>query len=72
MSTIIGLKELRENTEKIIERANSGETFVVVRRSKPVLELKGAPAGNELPTVENWTHDFVNRYRPAFEELAKQ
>jgi prevent-host-death family protein len=36
---IIGLKELRENTEKYIERVNRGESITVVRRSTPLFRL---------------------------------
>ncbi|MFT5036899.1 MAG: antitoxin (DNA-binding transcriptional repressor) of toxin-antitoxin stability system [Candidatus Azotimanducaceae bacterium] len=36
---IIGLKELRVNTEKYIIAASKGESFMVVRRSKPVFIL---------------------------------
>jgi prevent-host-death family protein len=36
---IIGLKELRENTEAYIKRVQRGESFTVVRRSSPVFRL---------------------------------
>lgn len=36
---IIGLKELRENTEKYIERVNRGESITVMRRSTPLFRL---------------------------------
>jgi len=41
MSTknIIGLKELRENTETYIKRVNRGESITVVRRSTPLFRL---------------------------------
>jgi len=37
--TIIGLKELRENTETYIKRASLGHTFMVMRRSRPVFKI---------------------------------
>lgn len=37
--SIIGLKDLRENTNSFIAKINRGESFVVVRRSKPVFKL---------------------------------
>ena len=41
MSTknIIGLKELRENTETYIKRVNRGESITVVRRSTPIFRI---------------------------------
>ncbi len=36
---IIGLKELRENTETYIKRVNRGESIIVVRRSTPLFRL---------------------------------
>src|SRR3989304_5550455 len=42
---IVGVKELRENLEKYINRVNKGESFTVVRRSKPVFKI--SPAGEE-------------------------
>ncbi|MEK7192534.1 MAG: type II toxin-antitoxin system prevent-host-death family antitoxin [Patescibacteria group bacterium] len=39
MSNIIGLKDLRENTEKYISAVGKGRSFTVVRRSRPVFRL---------------------------------
>ncbi|MHB8860653.1 MAG: type II toxin-antitoxin system Phd/YefM family antitoxin [Minisyncoccota bacterium] len=36
MTKIIGLKDLRENTEQYISHVRDGESFLVVRRSKPI------------------------------------
>jgi prevent-host-death family protein len=36
---IIGLKELRENTETYIKRVSRGESIIVVRRSTPLFRL---------------------------------
>ncbi|KKQ78232.1 MAG: hypothetical protein A3A96_00910 [Candidatus Zambryskibacteria bacterium RIFCSPLOWO2_01_FULL_39_39] len=36
---IIGLKELRLNIQKYINRLNKGESFTVVKRSKPVFKV---------------------------------
>lgn len=35
----VGLKELRENTEEYISRVEKGESFTVLRRSKPVFNI---------------------------------
>ena len=39
-SSIIGLKELRENTEYYIRAIDKGKSFTVVRRSKPIFRLE--------------------------------
>lgn len=38
-SSIIGLKELRENMDNYISQVKKGKSFVVVRKSKPVFKL---------------------------------
>lgn len=44
MSTaIIGLKELRTNTEKYIGAVKRGRSFTVVRRSAPVFHIAPVP-----------------------------
>lgn len=39
MNTIIGLKELRENTGHYIAAAQRGHSFTVVRRSRPIFRV---------------------------------
>ncbi|PIP86898.1 hypothetical protein COW81_03145 [Candidatus Campbellbacteria bacterium CG22_combo_CG10-13_8_21_14_all_36_13] len=36
---IVGLKELRENTEKYVEQIRKGKSFTVFRRSKPIFKI---------------------------------
>ena len=38
-TAIVGLKELRENTEAYIEQIEKGASFTVVRRSRPVFTI---------------------------------
>ncbi|MEK7565238.1 MAG: type II toxin-antitoxin system prevent-host-death family antitoxin [Patescibacteria group bacterium] len=38
-NSIIGLKELRENTEVYVTQVKKGKSFVVVRKSKPVFKI---------------------------------
>lgn len=37
--SIIGLRELRENTENYISQVERGRSFTVVRRSRPIFKL---------------------------------
>ena len=39
LKSIIGLKELRENTETYIKRVGRGESITVMRRSSPLFRL---------------------------------
>lgn len=36
---ILGLKELRENMQKYASRVERGESFVVVKKSKPLFKI---------------------------------
>ncbi|MDP1718877.1 MAG: type II toxin-antitoxin system prevent-host-death family antitoxin [bacterium] len=46
MDKIIGLRELRENTESYIKAVEKkGDSFIVVRRSKPIFKI--APLNEE-------------------------
>jgi prevent-host-death family protein len=38
-SEIIGLRELRDNTEEYIREVGNGKSFLVMRRSEPVFKL---------------------------------
>ncbi len=44
-ASVLGLRELRENTEKYIRRIQKGDSFIVFRRSRPVFKL--SPAGED-------------------------
>lgn len=48
METIIGLKDFRAEAGKIIDKVAQGQSFVVVRRSKPVFRI--SPVDEEA----NW------------------
>lgn len=39
METIIGLKELREHTQRYIEAAQRGKSFIVIRKTTPVFKI---------------------------------
>ena len=50
MINIIGLKDLRENTEQYISHVKAGKSFLVVRRSKPIFRVS---------PVDEWGDDGV-------------
>jgi antitoxin (DNA-binding transcriptional repressor) of toxin-antitoxin stability system len=45
MSTTIGLKDLRLNVERYAKAVEKGESFIVMRRSKPLFVIN--PIGGE-------------------------
>lgn len=63
MSKIIGLKDLRENTENYIAQVAKGKSFTVVRRSKPVFKLS--------PPVDEWGDGGVWKTLVDFTKIKK-
>lgn len=55
--TIIGLKELRQNATEIAERAQKGERFTVVKRSKPVFTI--IPPQEENSELDSWLEKYI-------------
>jgi prevent-host-death family protein len=70
--TIIGLKELRQNATDIVERAQKGEKFTVVKRSKPVLTITAAQPEIDIEEARNWVRSYVKDHHQAFSELAEK
>lgn len=71
--TIIGMKELRTNTEEITRRVQAGESFRVVSRSKPLFDIVPLAPATDVDAVaatSAWTRELVEKHRPAFEALA--
>ena len=65
--TIIGLKELRQNATQIAERAQKGESFTVVKRSKPVFNI--VPPQPDNTELESWLNNYINNNRDLLESL---
>jgi len=55
MNNIIGLKELRENIDKYITQIKKGESFLVVRKSKPVFKIISPLVEENWETVADFT-----------------
>lgn len=53
---ILGLKELRENMQKYASRVERGESFVVVKKSKPLFKISSPDEDEGLwETVVDFT-----------------
>ncbi len=46
--TIIGLRELRENTSELLNDIGKGKSFIVMRRSEPVFKV------SPIDSEERW------------------
>ncbi len=71
--TIIGLKELSQNAGKIAERVQKGESFIVVKRSKPVFHIipySQSPTSDK--ELKDYTKHAIERYSPALKALKKK
>ena len=55
MEIIIGLKELRQNVDKFAKRTAKGDSFVVMRKNKPLLKLTPVEDESEWETVVDFT-----------------
>jgi antitoxin (DNA-binding transcriptional repressor) of toxin-antitoxin stability system len=68
---IIGLKDLRLNTERYINRLGRGETFTVVRRSKPVFNM--IPFDDDSDSLWETVVDFtkINKNGVSASEVLK-
>ena len=56
-ASIIGLKDLRENTERYITAVENGASFTVVRRSRPIFRI--APPETEAEDGWETVIDFT-------------
>ncbi|MEK9173418.1 MAG: hypothetical protein AAB594_02515 [Patescibacteria group bacterium] len=52
---IVGLKELRENVEDYISLVEKGQSFIVVRKSKPVFKISSPTEEDSWETVIDFT-----------------
>ena len=39
MNNLIGLKQLRERTEDYVKEVKKGQSFIVMRKSKPIFKI---------------------------------
>ena len=71
MEKVIGLKDLRERINTYIRRAARGESFLVVRRSRPVFRITPPEEASDLwETVIDFTK--VKRGGVLLKELLKR
>jgi prevent-host-death family protein len=54
-NTTVSLKELREKFPKYIEAISKGQSFTVVKRSKPIFQLNPISDGGVWQTIADFT-----------------
>jgi len=52
---ILGLKELRENMQKYASLVERGESFIVVKKSKPIFKIVSPESDDQWETVVDFT-----------------
>lgn len=58
--TIVSLKQLRENFPEFIEKVARGQSFTVVKRSKPIFQINPVQDEGEWETVIDFTEISKN------------
>ncbi len=53
--SIIGLRELRENTDKILKEVEKGKSFIVFKRSEPVFRVSPIEEDERWEEVVDFT-----------------
>ena len=66
---ILGLKELRENMQKYASLVERGESFIVVKKSKPVFKIVPPDSEDQWETVADCTE--INRNGIDAEKILK-
>lgn len=64
-SKLISLKDFRLNTEAVTAEVAKGQSFLVLKRSKPIFQIN--------PVEREWTMDFreINPHGVAIDEVMK-
>lgn len=69
-NNIVGLKELRGNMQKYASLVEKGESFVIVRKSRPIFKIVPPESENQWETVADFTK--INKNGLAAKEILKE
>ncbi len=70
MTTIVGLKELRENLGAYERRVQRGDSFIVMKRSKPIFKISPIDEEEGWESILDFTKTST-KGMPAKELLAR-
>lgn len=69
-NNIVGLKALRGNMQKYVSLVEKGESFVIVRKSRPIFKIVPPELENQWETVADFTK--INKNGLAAKEILKE
>ncbi len=69
-NNIVGLKELRVNIQKYASLIEKGESFVVVRKSRPIFKIVPPESEDQWETVVDFTK--INKNGVAAKEILQE
>jgi hypothetical protein len=55
MDKLIGLKDFRENVESYTKKINQGQSFIVLKKSKPIFKLSPVDEEETWETIIDFT-----------------
>ena len=55
MDKLVGLKEFRENVESYTKKVNSGQSFIILRKNKPVFKISPVDEDGQWEEVIDFT-----------------
>jgi hypothetical protein len=54
MEKLIGLKEFRENVDAVIKKVNHGQSFIILKKSKPIFKVSKIVPAIDLSSEDDW------------------
>lgn len=66
---ILGLKELRENMQKYASLVEKGQSFIIVKKSKPLFKIISSESEEQWETVADFTK--INKNGVPAKEILK-
>ncbi|MBI2057741.1 MAG: hypothetical protein HYT63_02035 [Candidatus Yanofskybacteria bacterium] len=68
-NAIVGLKELRENMQKYASLVEKGQSFIVIKKSKPIFKIVPSESEEQWETVIDFTK--INKNGVSAKEVLK-
>lgn len=69
-NTIVGLKELRGNIDTYASKVKRGDSFIIVRKSKPLFKIVPIDLENQWETIADFTK--INKNGISAKEILKE